>query len=105
MDYSRNEAPAIKIDPVKPIQPPPKRPVPEMPPFFAMTQEQLLAFMASSLRLKYDPLRYMADQGYKARTDSVLLAGTIALMTHYLRSQGIDTEKLIGDSTKKIKVV
>ena len=105
MDLDKKGTPEILIAPEhKPLQPPPKRPVPEMPPFFSMTQEQLLAFMTSALRLKYDPLRYMADQGYKARTDSVLLSGMVALMTHYLRTQEVNVDKLVGGSTSKLVI-
>ena len=104
MDFSSNKAPEIRIAPEhKPVKVPKRPTKPEMR-FYRMKDEELMAFMISALRFRYDPHEYKTDQKYKSTADSILFMGMIAMMTHYLRSQGIDTDKLIGSTDSKLIV-
>ncbi len=105
MNFEEKNNPEIYIAPEnKPIQPPPKRKFEDAPMFFRMKEEDLIAIMCSTLRFKYDPFTYKTDQKYKSMADSILFAGMIAMMTHYLRSQGVDVEKFIGERASKVVI-
>jgi len=102
MDFNSNTAPIIHVAPEhKPVKVPKRPSKPELR-FYAMTNDELMAFMASTLRFKYDPTQYKLDQSYKSKTDAIMFMGMVAMMTHYLRSQGVNTEKLIGNEIHKI---
>jgi hypothetical protein len=81
----------------------PKRPNEEMPSFMQMSEAELMALMCGTLRLKYNPLQYRSDQRYKAKVDSVLMTGMIALMTDYLRKQGTNIETVFKEGRIEIK--
>jgi len=102
MNYESNKAPEVFIAPtVKPVKVPKRPSKPELR-FYAMTNDELMAFMTSTLRFKYDPTQYKLDQSYKSKTDSIMFMGMVAMMTHYLRSQGVNTDKLVGNEIHKI---
>lgn len=94
-DYSNGKMPEIHMAPGhKAINPDklPKRPAEEMPNFMNMSESERLAMMCATLKLKYDPLLYRTDQKYKAKVDSVLMTGMIAMMVDYLRKNGTNIE-------------
>lgn len=105
MNYESNKTPEIRMAPtIKPINDVPKRPgQPELK-FYEMSEEELMALMAAVLRMKYDPIRYNSDPKYKTRTQSVLHIGIIAMMTDYLRSKGVNVQKLLAEVDSKIKI-
>ncbi len=99
MNFEKKDTPEIRMAPEhKPINMDkfPKRKVEEAPKFYEMTHEQLLAFMCSTMRFKYDPLRYINDTRYKAKADSILLQGLIAMMVDYLRDKGINLDQVMS---------
>lgn len=89
----------------KPINPDklPKRPVEKMPNFMQMDEMERLAMMCAALKLKYDPLRYRTEPTYKAKVDSVLMTGMIAMMTDYLRKNGTNIEAVFKEG--RIEVI
>ena len=108
MDYTINEGPQTRIAPKhKEISPNniPKKKIEPPPQFWEMREEELLAVMCATLRMKYDPLLYRTDQRYRAKADSMLFTGMIAMMTHYLRGKGLDVNKLVGENSGLIKTV
>lgn len=105
-DYSKNEAPQIRQAPThKPINPDkfPKRPTENLPNFMQMNEMERLAMMCAALKLKYDPLQYRTDPRYKAKVDSILMTGMIAMMTDYLRKNGTNIEAVFKEG--RIEVI
>ena len=104
-DYNKNEAPQVRIAPKhKPINPDkfPKRPKEEMPNFMQMNEMERLAMMCAALKLKYDPLAYRTDPKYKAKVDSILMTGMIAMMVDYLRKNGTSIEAVFKEGRIEI---
>jgi len=105
MNYESYKTPEIRMAPtIKPINDVPKRTEQAPIKFYEMNEEQLMAFMTSVLRFKYDPIKYRSEPKYKSTADSILFIGMIAMMTDYLRGKGINVEKLLKEVDSKIKI-
>lgn len=75
----------------------PKRPEEKLPNFVEMSEPELMAVMASTLKLKYDPLLYKTDQRYKAKVDAILMQGMVSMMISYLRDKGTNIEAVFRE--------